>query len=59
MNEDGKLEADPSQKNELKAIFSWREEGYSYRKIAEKLEKEFGVKLSFMSVKNVLGRENR
>ena len=56
INEEGKLEADPKKRKELRAIFRWREEGYSYRRISEKLDKEFGVKLSFMSVKNVLGR---
>lgn len=56
VNEEGRLEPDPSRVNELEAIFRWREEGYSYRKLSEKLERDFGVKLSFMSVKNALSR---
>ncbi|MFN5745007.1 MAG: recombinase family protein [Methylococcaceae bacterium] len=56
VNEEGRLEADPERSKELEAIFRWRTEGYSYRRIAEKLEREFGVKLSFMSVKNLLDR---
>jgi DNA invertase Pin-like site-specific DNA recombinase len=57
VNEEGRLEADPEKRLELDAIFRWREEGFSYRRIAEKLEKEFGIKMSFMSVKNALSRE--
>ena len=56
VNEEGRLEADQEKKEELAAIFRWREAGYSYRRIADKLERELGVKLSFMSVKNVLDR---
>ena len=56
VNEEGKLEADPERARDLETIFRWRSEGYSYRRIAEKLERELGVKLSFMSVKNVLER---
>jgi DNA invertase Pin-like site-specific DNA recombinase len=56
VNEEGRLEADPDWAEALAAIFRWKEEGYSLRKISDKLERDFGVKLSFMSVKNALSR---
>ena len=56
---DGKLEADPEKAEVLQAIFAWRDQGYSYRRIAEKLEKEFALKMSFMSVKNTVERNAR
>lgn len=56
VNEDGRLEANPDQAEALAAILRWKEEGYSLRKISDKLERELDVKLTFMSVKNVLSR---
>jgi DNA invertase Pin-like site-specific DNA recombinase len=56
INEEGRLEPNPEQAEALAAIFRWKEEGYSLRKIADKLEREFGVNLTFMSVKNTLNR---
>lgn len=56
VNEEGRLEANPEQADALAAIFRWKEAGFSLRKISDKLEREMGVKLTFMSVNNVLGR---
>ena len=56
VNEEGRLEANPEQAEVLAAIFRWKEEGFSLRKISDKLKREFGVKLTFMSVKNALNR---
>jgi putative DNA-invertase from lambdoid prophage Rac len=56
INEEGRLEPNPDQADALAAIFRWRDEGYSLRKISDKLDRELGVKLTFMSVKNVLKR---
>ena len=57
VNEEGRLEANPEQAEALAAIHRWKKEGYSLRKISDKLEREFGVRLTFMSVKNALGRK--
>lgn len=57
VNEEGRLEANPEQAEVLEAIFRWKEEGYSLRRISDKLYREFRVKLTFMSVKNALGRK--
>ena len=56
VNEEGRLEANPEQAEALAAIHRWKAEGYSLRKISDKLDREFGVQLSFMSVKNLLVR---
>lgn len=56
VNADGRLEANPEQAEALAAIFRWKSEGYSLRKISDKLIREYGVQLSFMSVKNLLNR---
>jgi DNA invertase Pin-like site-specific DNA recombinase len=56
INEEGRLEPNPEQAKALAAIFRWRDEGFSLRKISDKLEREFGVNLTFMSVKNTLNR---
>jgi hypothetical protein len=58
VNEEGRLEANPEQAEVLAAIFRWKEDGFSLRKISDNLDREFGVKLAFMSVKNVLSRAN-
>jgi hypothetical protein len=50
-NEEGKLKADPERSKVLEAILRWRSEGYIYRRIAEKLKWELGVKLSLVNVK--------
>ena len=54
--EEGRLEPNPEQAEALEAIFRWKSEDYSLRRISDKLDREFGVKLTFMSVKNVLAR---
>ena len=59
VNEEGRLEANPGQAEALAAIFRWKEEGYSLRKISDKLEREFGVRLTFMSVNNLLKRTDK
>jgi putative DNA-invertase from lambdoid prophage Rac len=46
VNEEGQLEADPDRAEALAAIFRWKE-GYSLRKISDKLEREFGIMLSY------------
>jgi DNA invertase Pin-like site-specific DNA recombinase len=56
VNDEGRLEPNPEQADALAAIFRWKEEGFSLRKISDKLDREFGVKLTFMSVKNTLNR---
>ena len=57
VNDEGRLEANPEQAEALAAIHRWKGEGYSLRKISDKLEREFAVKLTFMSVKNALSRD--
>ncbi len=58
VNDEGRLEPNPEQADALAAIFRWKEEGYSLREISDKLDREFGVKLTFMSVKNSLTRSH-
>jgi hypothetical protein len=53
------LEPNPEQAEALAAIFRWKSERYSLRKISDKLSREDGVQLSFMSVKNLLVRSTR
>jgi hypothetical protein len=57
VNAEGRLEANPEQAAALAAIHHWKSEGFSLRRISDKLDREFGVKLTFMSVKNLLMRE--
>jgi hypothetical protein len=57
VNEEGRLDANPDQVKALDAIHRWKEEGYSLRRISDKLDREFVVQLTFMSVKNLLDRE--
>jgi DNA invertase Pin-like site-specific DNA recombinase len=59
INEEGRLEPNSEQADALAAIFRWRDEGYSLRRISGMLDRELGVKLTFMSVKNVLARETQ
>lgn len=56
VNDEGRLEPNPEQADALAAIFRWKEEGFSLRKISDKLEREYCVRLTFMSVKNMLKR---
>jgi len=56
VNEEGRLAANPERAEVVAAIFRSKEDGFSLMKISDKLNRDFGVKLTFMSVKNVLSR---
>lgn len=59
LNAEGRLEPNPEEAEALAAVLRWKSEGYSLRKISDKLDREYGVKLSFMGVKNILTKQDQ